>query len=87
MAMKKKKRNPGGGKPLNPKLWILFGQNVRGRREELKFSQADLACLLGCTRTNVSNIEAGKQGVTLVMFVAMCGALECSPDAMLAGAC
>lgn len=88
MATKKKsKRNGVGGKLKDPKLIARFGKNVRDRREGLELSQAELAGKVRCSRINVSNIETGKQGVTLVMFVALCGALECTPDVMLAGAC
>lgn len=86
-AKKQTNRKGGGGKPLNPELITRFGKNVRGRREGLSLTQDELAARLECTRVNVSNIEGGRQGVSLVMFVALCGALECSPDAMLAGVC
>lgn len=83
----KKAAKKRGGKPHDEKLIAQFGKNLHGRREELGLSQEQLAAKVGCSRVNISNIEVGKQGVSLVMFVVLCAELGCTPDAMLKGAC
>jgi len=64
-----------------------LGRNVKARREELSMSQEWLAERAGCTRHNISNIELGKQGCGLALFVVLCQALRSTPDTMLKGAC
>ena len=64
-----------------------FGRNILARREALELSQTGLADMVGCNRVNVSNIERGTQGCTLVMLVSLCKALKCTPDALLKGSC
>lgn len=77
----KKPTAPKGA--LNPR----FGRNVKARREELDMTQEWLAERAGCSRHNISNIELGKQGCGLALFVALCRTLKSTPDTMLKGAC
>lgn len=73
-------------KKMTPDVHVTFGRNLKQRREELALSQAALAEKVGCSRHNISNIERGNQGVAIALFVAICGALKCEPNAMLRGA-
>jgi DNA-binding XRE family transcriptional regulator len=75
-------------KPKTPKgaLNTTLGRNVKARREELDMSQEWLAERAGCTRHNISNIELGKQGCGLALFVMLCRALRSTPNTMLRGA-
>lgn len=62
-----------------------LGRNLRARREALGLSQTELAEALGCNRVNISNIERGAQGPTVVLLVALCLELECKPTKLLEG--
>jgi len=49
-------------------LNINAGAAVARFRKRIKMPQTELAELLGMTRTSVSNIERGKQAMSLAMF-------------------
>ena len=54
------------------KIYREIGQRIRDVRESRKMKQAELAELLGLTRTSVTNIERGKQKITLDSLYALC---------------
>jgi transcriptional regulator with XRE-family HTH domain len=44
-------------------LMLVVATNIRRRRLVLDLSQAELAGMVGLTRTSVTNIENGRQGM------------------------
>ena len=60
-----------------------FGKKLRQTRREAGLSQADLAIALGLTRTSISNIENGRQGVPLCTFGKMVQVLKVQPGTLL----
>lgn len=55
---------------------VRFGTAVRDRRKMLGLTQADLATLIGLTRTSVANIEAGRQQPPYLTVRALAAALH-----------
>ena len=53
-----------------------FAVNVRAQRKATGISQRDLASAIGMSRPSVSNIEAGRQTVTLAQACAIADALK-----------
>jgi len=53
-----------------------FGRLLRQRRKELKLSQKDFARAVGLSRTSVTNIESGRQPVSLPSLYVMAEALQ-----------
>jgi transcriptional regulator with XRE-family HTH domain len=47
--------------PIN----VAFGKAIAQRREELEWTQAELAGLVGMARASIANIEKGRQNVLL----------------------
>lgn len=52
----------------NKDLYKKTGLNLKTRRQELGFRQADVAKLAGISRPSLANIEGGKQAMTLHLF-------------------
>lgn len=50
-------------------VYAAFGTWIRTRRKHYRLTQADLASLIGLTRTSVTNIERGRQRVLLHDFI------------------
>jgi transcriptional regulator with XRE-family HTH domain len=46
--------------------YVSFGRAVAVRRENLGWTQADLASRVGMSRASIANIERGRQGVLLL---------------------
>ena len=75
-------------KPANPELRknykgeknLFFSQNVRARRTELKLKQSDLAERMGIKQSQISDIEGGAFVEDAQRIVALCRALETTPD-------
>ena len=63
-----------------------FGQNLRQARREAGLSQADLAIAVELTRPSVSNIERGRQGISLHTFGKMLRVLNVQPGKLLPAA-
>lgn len=59
------------------------GKLVAECRKKLHVSQEELADYLGVTRTSVSNIEHGKQAMSLNTFCRIADYLHISPDLLL----
>lgn len=60
------------------RLYELIGNKLRGRREELRLTQAQIAERLGVTRTSITNIESGTQRVPLHVLLEIVDLLEVS---------
>ena len=57
-------------------LYQLLGERIRGRRDELRFSQETLAQALGLVRTSITNIESGTQRPPVHLLYAIAEALH-----------
>lgn len=65
-------------------LQRALAHSVRRRRRQRGWSQATLAERLGVTRTTITNIEHGTQGVTLLTFVRLAEQLDLGAPEFLA---
>lgn len=65
----------------NPKE--IFGQNVRRVRQQVGFSQEELAFRAKLHRTYISSIERGLRNVSLENIFAIAEALEVPPGDLL----
>ena len=63
-----------------------FGRNLRQARRDAGLSQADLAVAIELTRTSISNIENGRQGISLHTFGRMLHVLNARPGTLLPAA-
>ena len=70
----------------NTSFYRQFGQNLRQARREAGLSQADLAIAVELTRPSVSNIERGRQGISLHTFGKMLRVLNVQPGKLLPAA-
>ena len=65
---------------FNSVLYSILGQRIRDRREELKYSQQQLAGIVSSIyelkRSSISNIERGKQQPPLHIIYEICKALN-----------
>lgn len=57
-------------------ILLLFGQAVRGLRQEKNISQEVFADMCGLHRTYISDIELGKRNVSLENIERMANALD-----------
>ena len=71
---------------MNDSFYRQFGQNLRKARREAGLSQADLALAITLTRASVSNIENGRQGISLHTFGKMLRVLNVQPGQLLPAA-
>lgn len=63
----------------------LLGRNVRRHREQLGWSQEELAERSGLHRTYVSGVERGVRNPTLTVLLSLAGALSLELEALLRG--
>lgn len=57
------------------------GRRLKERRRDLGYTQEELARLLGISRSNLANIEAGRQDMGLLKAAPLCRLLGVSfPD-------
>lgn len=75
----------GDDKLLGAEFFELVGPRIAERREELGFSQEELADFAGLHRTAISPLELGKRGTRLVTFFRIAAALHVEPVKLLAG--
>ena len=68
---------------VDTSFYRQFGQNLRHARREAGLSQADLAIALELTRPSISNIERGRQGISLHAFGKMLRVLNVQPGKLL----
>lgn len=64
-------------------LGMAFGELVRGYRTSKGWNQEQLAKAVGLMRTSISNIESGRQNVSLELFISMANALDVAPPDFL----
>lgn len=65
------------------KLQINLAQQISAIRKGRDMQQDDLAALVGVTRTSISNIEHGKQALSLSLFCKIAVALDYKPSQFL----
>ena len=63
-----------------------FGRKLRQARQEAGLSQADLAVAIDRARTSISNIEKGRQGISLRTFGKLLQVLNVQADTLLPSA-
>jgi len=59
------------------------GRRIRKERMERGLTQEELGAAVSLTRTSITNIERGRQKVTLQTFANIVGALGLAPTALL----
>ena len=65
-------------------LYTAFGKLVLEHRRRLRgMTQAELGRQIGLSRTSVTNIEQGRQHVSLHQFLNIALALDVAPEALL----
>jgi len=62
-----------------------IGNNIKSRRLELGYTQAELAEKSGVSNVHISHIETGAVAMSLDSLVDICHALETTPDYVLLG--
>ena len=60
-----------------------IGSKVRQARSQRGATQGELASRVNLTRTSISNIEAGRQRVTIYALLRMAEALDVAPATLL----
>lgn len=60
-----------------------LAQNIKRIREEKHMSQGDICRDLGCDRSFISNLEAGKNNPTLMTIERIASALSVNCDELL----
>lgn len=71
-------------KSADEHLLTTFGQRLKEvRKGNLGMTQEDAAASLGVSRTQLTNMEAGKSGTTLRGLVDLCELYQCSADWLL----
>jgi len=66
-------------------VYIRLGRRIRVLRTNAKVSQRALGTFLGLARTNIANIEAGRQRISLHQIGVLAVALNMQPDELLRG--
>lgn len=69
-------------RPVDP-LYREFGRLMKSGRETTGMSQAALGRRIGLSRTSVTNIESGRQHVSLRQLFEIAQALGRSPESLL----
>lgn len=59
-------------------VYALFGRQLAAKRENAGLSQADLARVLGLSRTSITNMESGRQPIQLHQLYLIAEALGVS---------
>lgn len=57
-------------------LQQLVGRNIRDRRNELSWTQEDLAFHAGLNRSYLSGVESGLRNISLATLITIANALE-----------
>ena len=86
MPIKVDPKASGGAKPgmgEDSNFYQQFGRKLRQARQESGLSQADLAVAIDRSRTSVSNIEKGRQGISLRTFGKLLQVLNVDADQLL----
>ena len=64
---------------------LRLGLNVRRLRHGMRLTQAELAAKVGCGTRTISDIERGKQNISVEMLFALCRGLGCPVSELLLG--
>lgn len=64
-------------------LYKEIGRTLRQRREKAGLTQGDVATRVGLSRTSITNIEQGRQHVTLHVLYALADAIGSKPSDLL----
>ena len=64
--------------------YVLTGQYIRQRRYALRWSQTELARRVNCNVNTISALERGVHDMSLEIMIALCRALSCTPNDLLA---
>lgn len=62
-----------------------IGKNIQERRKELKMTQAELAEKASLSNIHISHIETGSVNMSLDTLLALCHALNVTPNDLLLG--
>ncbi|MFL9873837.1 helix-turn-helix domain-containing protein [Paraburkholderia megapolitana] len=65
------------------KFYKEFGRTLRERRIKANLTQDDVASRVGLGRTSVTNIEKGRQQVSLHMLYQLADAVDAEPASLL----
>lgn len=65
---------------INKDLRQYTAKRIRELRKAAGISQETIAAILNITRTSVSNIETGRQGLTAESILTMCQVFKCTPN-------
>lgn len=68
---------------LFPEGLALFGMRLKSRRQALGLKQTHVADRIGITRSQMSNMEAGRSWVGIETLDALCEALSATPNDLL----
>lgn len=60
-----------------------FGRLLRAARDQAQLSQQDVAKRVGLNRTSITNIELGRQQVSLHMLFSLASAVGTNPESLL----
>lgn len=63
-------------KDFKSALYQIIGSQIKTKRTELNLSQEDLALKVDLARTSISNIEVGRQQVTISVLYDICHELQ-----------
>jgi transcriptional regulator with XRE-family HTH domain len=79
--------NPGSGALMTTKdeYYVRLGHHIRDTRVAEGLTQADVAKVVGLSRSAVTNIEKGRQRLLLDQFELICEAVGKSAPEILAG--
>lgn len=69
-------------RPLSP-AHVAFGDEVRKRRQELKWSQEKLSITCGLHLSYVGQVERGQRNLSLTNILKIAAALETPPSVLV----
>jgi len=75
--------SPGRLTPDDRAVYAEVGARLRAARRRTVLTQDALARQVGVSRPSVSSIEAGRQTITLALFLSLCDALGADPAELL----
>ncbi len=64
-------------------IYKAFGLKLRDARKRAGLTQVDLADRVGLSRTSITNIEKGRQGISLHMLLQLASAVGVQPVGLL----
>ena len=75
--------SPGRLTPDDRAVYAEVGARLRAARRRTVLTQDALARQVGVSRPSVTNIEAGRQTITLALFLSLADALGADPAELL----